>query len=396
MNLDHAGSVPRVDVDAACVDAEVARNPPFIEASPETASTHATPAHARSARDTQMAQPGELTSRPDALPTRRLACIDTCGEMFGVSPPIQEIFKQIRLIAPLDLTIMLEGESGTGKELAARAIHQLSGRSGPFVAFNCGAVASELLASQLFGHERGSFTGAVREHHGVFEQALHGTLFLDEVTEMPYPLQAHLLRVLESGTIRRVGASHDQSVDCRIVAATNCDSRRAVSEGRLREDLFYRLSDFPLHLPPLRERPGDVFALAQRFLERLNARHHTAYRLAPGSEAVLRAYAWPGNVRELKQVIQRAYLLCGSEPMQVDLPDDDGCRRGIGVRFQVGMTFDEIEQQMLRKTLLHFDNDKARAAAALGVSLKTIYNRLARCEFARNPTTNGATHLSID
>jgi DNA-binding NtrC family response regulator len=344
------------------------------------------------------ARPSSDGSTVVSLDTRRLASrpaeaispgisaespADTCGDLFGVSPPMREIFKQIRLTAPLDLTIMIEGESGTGKELAARALHQLSCRSGPFVAINCGSVAAELLASQLFGHARGSFTGAIREHHGLFEQAEHGTLFLDEVTEMAYPLQAHLLRALESRSIRHVGGNREQAVNCRIVAAANCDSRRAVNEGRLREDLFYRLMDFPLRLPPLRERPSDIFPLALRCLDQLNTRYGTGRRFARTTEADLRAYLWRGNVRELKQIVQRAYLLCENGPIQVELPDGDerACFATRGsVCFQVGMTFDEIERQMLHKTLLHFGNDKVRAAETLGISLKTIYNRLARGE----------------
>jgi len=330
-------------------------------------------------------QIGVLCKRSRATP-------DACGDLRGDSVSMCEVFRQIRLIAPLDLTIMIEGESGTGKELAARAIHELSGRSGLFVAMNCGAVASELLASLLFGHERGSFTGAIRDHRGLFEQAEHGTLFLDEITEMPYSLQAHLLRVLESGVIRRVGGNQERPIDCRVVAATNCDSRRAVSEGRLREDLFYRLMDFPLVLPPLRERPDDIFPLAQHFLDMLNSRHESMHCFAETTEADLKAYAWPGNVRELKQVVRRAYILCSEKPIRVELPN--GNRAGSAgdrgsVHFQVGMTFDEIEEQMLRRTLEYFDNDKTRAAETLGISLKTIYNRLSRCEFGRNRLDSG-------
>jgi len=293
------------------------------------------------------------------------------------------VFRQIRLVAPSDLTVMLEGESGTGKELAARAIHTLSGCRGSFVAVNCGAVAAELLASVLFGHERGSFTGAVSEHRGLFEQAEHGTLFLDEVTEMPYSLQAHLLRVLESGVIRRVGGDRERSVGCRVVAATNVNSRHAVREGRLREDLFYRLTDYPLRLPPLRERPEDIFPLAQYFLKILNSRRATARRFAQGTEIDLMGYAWPGNVRELKQIVGRAYLLCDESLLHVQMPDKDSLERADAhgtVCFRVGMTFGEVEQKMLRETLRYFANDKTRAAEALGISLKTIYNRLARGE----------------
>ncbi len=206
-----------------------------------------------------------------------------CGELVGESACMRSVFHQIRRVATSALAVLLGGESGTGKELAARAIHALSGRHGAFVAINCGAVAPELLASVLFGHERGSFTGAVTEHRGLFEQAAHGTLFLDEVTEMPYALQAHLLRALESGVIRRIGSQRERDVDCRVIAATNRDSQSAVLDGALREDLYYRLSDFPLRLPPLRERPGDIFLLAQHFLAGLNSRHGTAWRFAQDS-----------------------------------------------------------------------------------------------------------------
>lgn len=353
------------------------------EEDPGAASVDAAPACDPS-REPACAHTGYPTG---ALPAASAeAPQSVCGEMFGCTLPMQEVFKQIRLVAPLNLTIMVEGESGTGKELTARAIHQLSGRSGPFVAVNCGAVAPELLASLLFGHERGSFTGAAREHRGVFEQAAHGTLFLDEVTEMPYLLQAHLLRVLESSTIRRVGTERERPIDCRIVAASNRNSREAVDSGRLREDLFYRLMDFPILLPPLRERPGDIFPLAQRFLDRLNADHSTAHRLADATEARLRSYPWPGNLRELKQRVRRGYILCGGEPIHVERPDRDEVASAQGaIRFHVGMTFDEIEQKMLLKTLAHFANDKTRAAEALGISLKTVYNRLARYVASPDP-----------
>jgi DNA-binding NtrC family response regulator len=324
------------------------------------------------------------TALPPGHPAAAAAVEPTmgaCGGLFGDSIPMREVFRQIRRIAPMMLTVLIEGQSGTGKELAARALHQLSGRRGEFIAVNCGAMAHELVASTLFGHERGSFTGAASRHRGFFEQAEHGTLFLDEITEMPYALQAHLLRALESGVVRRVGGSCEQPIDCRIVAATNRDSHAAVCEGTLREDLFYRLTDFPLRLPPLRERPSDIFPLALRFLARLNESHATAYRFHPATEAELQAYGWPGNVRELKQRVQRAWILCEGEPVRIGLPQGDACAPAPGrtaVYFQVGMSFAEVEQQMLRKTLAYFHDDKPRAAQALGISLKTIYNRLAR------------------
>lgn len=328
--------------------------------------------------------PIALTPIP-AAPTPLNAAPARCGDLIGNSPSMHAVFKQLRRVARSELTVLLEGESGTGKELGARAIHTLSGRRGAFVAVNCGALAAELLASVLFGHERGSFTGAVSEHRGLFEQAEHGTLFLDEVTEMPYALQAHLLRALESGAIRRIGGNRERAVDCRIVAATNRDSRGAVRDGLLREDLFYRLTDYPLRLPPLRERPEDIFPLARYFLDQLNCRHATARHFAPGTEVALMAYAWPGNVRELKQVVERTCLLADEDRLHVELPAAEPLDRPDahgGVCFRVGMSFEQVEQKMLRETLRYFANDKSRAAAALGISLKTIYNRLARSEAA--------------
>lgn len=323
--------------------------------------------------------PAAVTSGADASAS---TATTRCGELVGESACMRSVFQQIRRVAPSELTVLLEGESGTGKELAAQAIHALSGRQGAFVAINCGAVAPELLASVLFGHERGSFTGAVNEHRGLFEQAGHGTLFLDEVTEMPYALQAHLLRALESGAIRRIGSQRERKVDCRVIAATNRDSRSAMRDGALREDLYYRLSDYPLRLPPLRERPEDIFLLAQYFLAGLNSRHGTARYFARDAEIKLLGHAWPGNVRELKQIVGRAYLLGDDDALRVELPGRPPlgqAERAGSVAFRVGMSFEEVEQRMLRETLRYFDNDKARAAAALGISLKTIYNRLARC-----------------
>lgn len=303
-------------------------------------------------------------------------------EFIGDSPQMQDIFRKIQRVAPLDLTVTIQGASGTGKELAARALHEWSGRRGDFVAVNCGAVAADLLPSVLFGHERGSFTGATKEHHGLFEQAQHGTLFLDEITEMPSSLQAHLLRALESGVIRRVGGKGEVKIDCRVVAATNRDSRRAVREGLLREDLYYRLTDFVLQMPLLRDRPSDITSLAQLFVDRFNGRYATSHRLALNAVTRLREYAWPGNVRELRQVIQRACLMCDEKADAIDIEIPTQAVRDhddrSGVYFRVGMTFAEIERRMLEETMAYFGNDKTRTASALGISLKTIYNRLAK------------------
>jgi len=304
-----------------------------------------------------------------------------CGMMLGASAAMSEVFNQIYRVAPLDVTVFIHGESGTGKELAAQALHEFSKRTGPFIAVNCGAVTAELLASQLFGHEKGSFTGAIKQHTGYFEQANSGTLLLDEITEMPLTLQAHLLRVLETRNIMRVGGIQEYPVDVRVLAATNRAPRLAVSEGYLREDLYYRLMDFPLSMPPLRDRAEDILLLAQKFLDSLNTRYQTQKYFAADTEKKLIAYSWPGNIRELKHTVQRAYIL-SEEMVSIDLSTTHCLSPLMNVEnpitFHIGMTFDEIEKEILIKTLLHFNNDKAKAAEALGISLKTIYNRLAR------------------
>jgi DNA-binding NtrC family response regulator len=295
---------------------------------------------------------------------------------------MRRLFDKIRRVAPLDVTVLIHGESGTGKELAARVLHEYSRRSGRFVAVNCGAIAPDLLTSQLFGHERGSFTGAVRDHAGFFEQAQGGTLFLDECTEMPLQLQTHLLRVLEERDVTRVGASASKPVDIRVIAATNRDPLQAVREGVLRADLYYRLMDFPLAMPPLREHASDIPLLAQRFLDRLNEHYGTTRRFAPDAVRRLLTYDWPGNARELKHAVQRAWVMSGEElDMHIAQPPQYPLHQAHdhgSMPFRIGMTIEEMEKQMLLRTLAHFDNDKTRTAEALGVSLKTIYNKLSR------------------
>jgi DNA-binding NtrC family response regulator len=276
--------------------------------------------------------------------------------------------------------VLVHGESGTGKELVARSLHELSGRRGRFVAVNCGAIAPDLLSSQLFGHERGSFTGALQSHAGFFEQAEGGTLFLDEISEMPLAAQVYLLRVLESRSLTRVGGSREIAVDVRIVAGSNRDPQQAVVDGALRADLYYRLLEFPLSVPSLRERREDIPELAQYFLDRLNERYRTERTFAAGTLRQLAERHWPGNVRELRHTIQRHYILGGEGPIEVQqeqlfrsTDDADG-----SVRFRVGMTFDDIEREMLLKTLAHYNNNKRHTARALGITTKTIYNRLLR------------------
>jgi two-component system, NtrC family, response regulator AtoC len=301
--------------------------------------------------------------------------------MVGGCESMSQVMEDIERVSPSDASVLITGESGTGKELVARAVHQRSGRQGAFIAVNAGAISPELLASHLFGHERGSFTGANTRHSGYFEQAHGGTLFLDEITEMPLALQVYLLRVLESGTVTRVGGTENIPVDVRIVTASNRDPHAALDAGTLREDLYYRLADFTIAMPSLRERGEDVQLLAQHFLDLLNVRYATSKRFADGTERTLRRHAWPGNVRELRSAVQRAFL--GSDDGIVRMrPNSRRTRRGDAdpgsVVFAVGMTYAEIEHEMLSRTLAYFDNDRTRTARALGVSVRTIHNQLAR------------------
>jgi DNA-binding NtrC family response regulator len=290
------------------------------------------------------------------------------------------VVEDLARIAPTTASVLVGGERGTAMELVARARHDHGGRRGRFIAVNCGAIAPDLLASHLFGHERGSFTGAASRHVGYFEQAHRGTLFLDEVTEMPPALQVYLLRVLETAQLTRVGGTEPLPVDVRVVAATNRDPLVAIDEGRLREDLYYRLADFIVTLPPLREREDDVLLLAHLFIQRLNEERQCRKRLAPGAEAVLLRHAWPGNVRELRSVIQRSFLLGDDDLVRVPplasrtarACDDDA------VAFRVGMSYAEVERAMLLKTLARYRDNKREAARVLGVSVRTIHNQLAR------------------
>ncbi len=291
---------------------------------------------------------------------------------------------QIDRVARIDSPVLIVGESGTGKEIVARAIHDASQRPGPFVPVNMAALAGDLLASQLFGHEKGSFTGADRRHIGFFEEAREGTLFLDEITEMPLHLQAHLLRALEANVIRRVGGGSDIKVDVRIVSATNRSPEDAMRDGALREDLFYRIAEFPLHLPALWQRADDVPMLAQMFLDRLNARYGDEKFFSERAIHSLKGHHWPGNVRELRNVVQRAYILADAKRIEVQIDNPQtaapsGETPG-SLTFAIGTRLDEIEKQVLLRTLEHCNNNKVLAADILGLSVKTIYNRLARYE----------------
>ena len=238
------------------------------------------------------------------------AASDCFAKMLGCSPTMQLLCAHIEKVAGTRVTVMLIGETGTGKELAAEAIHLASSRhQKPFVAVNCGAISPNLIESELFGHEKGSFTGADRQHKGYFECASGGTLFLDEVTEMSMDLQVRLLRVLETGRFTRVGAREEIEADVRVIAATNRNPEQAVSNGTLREDLYHRLSVFPLELPPLRERGNDILLLAEHFLQKLNEEYHTRKHFDPQALLAMQSYSWPGNIRELRNFVYRSYIL---------------------------------------------------------------------------------------
>ncbi len=264
--------------------------------------------------------------------------------------------------------------------MAARTIHELSRRRRfPFLAINCGAVAPNLVESELFGHEKGSFTGADSQHRGFFEQARGGTVFLDEVTEMPRDLQVKLLRVLETGTFMRVGSTEPVQADVRIIAATNRAPERAVAEGRFREDLYHRLNVFPIRLPPLRERGGDIELLAQQFLSEMNRDEGTAKTFAPAALASLYAMPWPGNVRQLRNHVQRAYILADEVIEDVDAPPlvaTAAAEEGGLVVVRVGTPLVEVERRVTMATLAQCGHVKRTAARILGISLKTLYNRL--------------------
>jgi two-component system, NtrC family, response regulator AtoC len=254
--------------------------------------------------------------RPSAVPANAAALeiewanSGRFGHLWGRSAPMRRVIHQIERVAGTTVSVLISGESGTGKELVARTLHDLSKRrKQPFLAVNCGAISPNLIESEVFGHEKGSFTGADRQHRGFFERAHGGTLFLDEITEMPPALQVKLLRVLESGSYMRVGGATQQEADVRVVAATNRDPERAVAEGRLREDLLYRLNVFPIVMPPLRERLDDVVLLASHFLDDIGKKEGQLRRLSPAAVARLQSWRWPGNVRELRNAMQRAYVM---------------------------------------------------------------------------------------
>ncbi|RZL98272.1 MAG: sigma-54-dependent Fis family transcriptional regulator, partial [Variovorax sp.] len=318
------------------------------------------------------------------------------GQLIGRSECMQQVYRQIARVAGTAVSVFIHGESGTGKELAARAVHDMSRRRDqPFLAVNCGALSPHLVESEIFGHERGSFTGAERQHQGFFERAHGGTLFLDEVTEMPLELQVKLLRVLETGTFMRVGSTQVQQTDVRIIAATNRDAAAAVAAGRMREDLLYRLNVFPIFLPPLRQREDDVSMIATSFLQDFSQREGTPKSWTPGALARLAAHAWPGNVRELRNAVQRAWVMATGPAVDEEwLPGAPASASGPGpvspavpapsvaaaggdrIVVAVGTPLAAVEQRLILATYEHCAGNRERTAAMLGISMKTLYNRL--------------------
>jgi two-component system response regulator AtoC len=301
------------------------------------------------------------------------------GSIVGRSAAMQPIFDTIQRVAPTNASVLIHGESGTGKELIAQAIHEMSKRSDRMLLpINCGAITETLIESELFGHERGSFTGADRVHKGVFERADGGTLFLDEIAEMPAHLQVKLLRVLETGAISRVGGSTEMRTNVRVLAATNQDPQDAIRQGRLREDLFFRLAVFSIQLPPLRERKGDVALLATHLLDKLNETNGTDKTWAPGALAQLEQHPWKGNVRELKNAVQRAYILADSELRASDATPqaEQAGSSAASIALRVGSTVADAERELILATLEHLKGNKPAAAKMLGISLKTLYIRL--------------------
>lgn len=323
--------------------------------------------------------------QPSAGADRRPAASDVRGPaqspLVGESVQSAELRKLVQRFAAPAAPVLIHGETGTGKEIIARELHRVSGRTGALEILNCGALTETLIASELFGHERGSFTGAHRQHFGAFERAAGGTVFLDEITEMPLQMQAALLRVLEDGSLTRVGGREQIRSDARVIAATNRDPATAVATGQLREDLYYRVQVCRINVPPLRDRRDDILPLARHFLASLNAEYGTSKRFSAAAESILVEANWPGNVRELKNTVHRACLLAAelieAEAIELDPGAEPAARqRQAAAREWVGSSLSELERELIHATLEHHRGDKKSAANVLGISLKTLYNRL--------------------
>ncbi len=345
-------------------------------------------------------RPSELKAQVADL-TAELERTGRFGELWGRSAAMQSVYEQVSRVAATGVSVFITGESGTGKEVVARTLHTLSRRrNAPFLAINCGAISPNLIESEIFGHEKGSFTGAERQHLGFFERAGGGTLFLDEITEMPLELQVKLLRVLETGSFMRVGGTQVLDADVRLIAATNRPPEKAVADGHLREDLLYRLNVFPIELPPLRDREQDITLLADHFLAGICKAEGRSCHFTAEALAALAAHRWPGNVRELRNAVQRAFVMARGEAIDAQwLPAEGsagsssaaaptgkpaaGASAVATLSLAIGTSLAEAERSLILATLKHYDQHKERTASALGVSMKTLYNRLK--EYAVEP-----------
>ena len=308
------------------------------------------------------------------------SALDQFGLLVGSSRAMLKLYRTLRKVAVTEANVFIAGESGAGKELVANTLHLASHRAEqPFVAINCGALSPELVDSELFGHNKGAFTGALRDHQGVFAQAEGGTVFLDEVTEMPPEQQVKLLRVLESGEYRPVGSEQAQQANVRIVAATNRDPQQAIAEGVLREDLYFRLAQFPVQVPPLRDRGDDICGLAQHFLAYRNAQEQQQKQLTADTLALIAAHSWPGNVRELKHAIERAYILADNQIQPEHLLLDsqaDSTTEHCLTEVPCGLPLEALEKAAILNTLAQNAGNKTDTARQLGISVKTLYNKL--------------------
>jgi DNA-binding NtrC family response regulator len=354
-------------------------------------------------------KPAELKAEVATL-SAQVAPDGHFGHLWGRHAAMLHVYEQISRVAGTSVTVFITGESGTGKEVVAQTVHDLSRRRArPFLAVNCGAISPNLIESEIFGHEKGSFTGADRQHQGFFERAAGGTLFLDEITEMPLELQVKLLRVLETGRFMRVGSTVSQEADVRLIAASNRVPEQAVANGRLREDLLYRLNVFPIELPPLRERLSDVGLLADHFLTGIGVQEGRVKHFSPAAYERLASYHWPGNVRELRNAVQRAYVMAAEDTIDAQwLPQGGGpvptrpapvapaqpVRAAVSVpepeeaiSLPIGTSMASAERQLILATLRHYHHHKERTAATLGISLKTLYNRLKEYA-AEDPAAN--------
>jgi DNA-binding NtrC family response regulator len=324
----------------------------------------------------------EKTRKENQLLKNQLKHYGSFGEMAGNAPQMQEVYRLVEMVAPSTASVLITGESGTGKELVARNIHLRSKRKdGPFIPINCSAIPETLMESEIFGHEKGSFTGALERRLGCFELANGGTIFLDEIAEMPAGTQSKLLRVIEERKFRRLGGKNEIDVDVRVVAATNKQPLKAVEAGELRNDLYYRLNVFCISLPPLRDRLGDIPALTEALIRQLNAKH--GKNVKGVTDKVLKIFSthnWPGNVRELRNVVERSLIVCDKDYIEERhlpvLEQREVAPSANTVAIPVGTTVAEAEKRLIYKTLEFTDNNKTRAAEILGVSLKTLHNKL--------------------